>query len=111
MWYICDVLQWIITIFITYQPETPNHGFFCWCDQAVFKNSCSGKNLSDSKTKFGPRVQIGVQIPMLYANHANCMKKFYYAFKQVKVPKKYILEDFLPCCLFKVLANKHGLTW
>ena len=48
---------------------------------------------------------------MLYANHANCMKKFYYAFKQIKVPKKYILEDFLPCYLFKVLANKHGLTW
>ena len=35
------------------------------------------------------------------------MKKFYKAFKQIKVQNKYFLEDFLLRYLFKIFVNKH----
>ena len=85
--------------------------FYCKFDQNVFKNSCPGKSLSDIKNKDWPQSinwyvnSYGFMLIMLF------VKKFYLAFKQIKVQSKYIVKDFLLCYLFKVLVYKHWLTW
>ena len=89
----------------------PSYVFYCKFDQDIFKNSCSGKSLSDIKEKDWQQNitwyvnSHGFMLIMLF------VKKLYLGFKQMKVQNKYILKDFLLCYLFKVLANKHWLTW
>ena len=54
---------------------------FCyWFDQAVFKNSYSGKNLSDIKKKkkrLAAEYKLVFESYGLYANDATCIIEFY----------------------------------
>ena len=78
----------------------------------LFLNSCSLKNLINIQTqRLAAEYNLVCKYLWSYDNDAICMKKFYEAFKQIKLQDKYFLKDFLLCYLFKLFVNKHWLTW